>query len=70
MFTDTELKYLQKHISKFNLCSSSCFITGADLHVFEGLQILRFCIPFDVNLLCYDFGLTLEQKKIGVRKTI
>ncbi len=59
---DTELSYLSKHLPQYSLNPNTGFVTGADSNSFGGLQVLFSSIKGKANFICYDIGLSNEQR--------
>jgi hypothetical protein len=57
------LKLLETKSKKWTINDCSIgIVTAADKNVFQGLQALFTSVKNKVNFLCYDIGLTAEQK--------
>lgn len=64
MIPDDQLRFLKNNIYFTNKLNANVgIVTAADSNVFDGLQILFTSINNKQNFLCYDLGLTEDQKQ-------
>lgn len=57
------LNLLENKSKKWKIANPSIgIVTAADKNVFQGLQALFVSVKNKINFLCYDIGLTAEQK--------